>query len=84
MGKAWDLYKIGKGLMGLTPNRVTVIIDKAGTIRDTHANVINISGHRIFIEKWLETLAEEESGKQPKSEDAAATPTQTAAAPEAS
>ncbi|KAH8825274.1 peroxiredoxin Q [Flagelloscypha sp. PMI_526] len=58
-GEVRQLYKIGKALFGLADKRVTVVIDKEGTVRATHDAMINTLGHKNFIDGWLTTFSTE-------------------------
>jgi len=58
--KVRELYKVPKGLMGLSDGRTTFIIDKKGIVRDVADGVMNYAGHVKFVDKWLTTFASEQ------------------------
>ncbi|KAH6912634.1 thioredoxin-like protein [Coprinopsis sp. MPI-PUGE-AT-0042] len=63
--EAAHLYKIGRGMMGITPiARVTVIIDAKGVVRDTMDATMNYGVHQGFVAKWLKKLESETSEGQ--------------------
>ncbi|KZO93647.1 peroxiredoxin Q [Calocera viscosa TUFC12733] len=57
--KVRELYKVPKGLLGLSDGRTTFIIDKTGIVRDVADGVMNYAGHIKLVEKWLNTFASE-------------------------
>jgi len=68
-GEAHKAYQTGKGLLGLTPPRITFIIDKNGIVRDVYDSVIIFNQHAKFVTKWLEKLeTEPETGDKPATE----------------
>ncbi|KZT50968.1 AhpC-TSA-domain-containing protein [Calocera cornea HHB12733] len=58
--KVRELYKVPKGLMGLSDGRTTFIIDKKGIVRAVADGVMNYAGHVKFVEQWLKTFSTEE------------------------
>ncbi|EJT98625.1 peroxiredoxin Q [Dacryopinax primogenitus] len=60
--KVRELYKVPKGLLGLSDGmcRTTFVIDKTGNVRDVCDGVMNYSGHVKFVEKWLTTFSQED------------------------
>jgi len=59
-GEARKAYHVGKGLLGLTDARVTFIIDSKGVVRDALDATMNYGAHVKFVNKWLDTLEQEQ------------------------
>jgi len=70
-GEARKLYKVSKGLMGMSEGRVTFFVDPSGKVMDVYDSVINFNQHSKFVTRCLEKL--EKQAPKP-------TPTQTSTA----
>lgn len=69
-GEGRKVYKVTKGLLGLTEGRTTFYIDSQGIVKEVYDSVLNFHEHTKFIQRCLE-----------KESPPAATSTSTAAAP---
>ncbi|KIP05373.1 hypothetical protein PHLGIDRAFT_108358 [Phlebiopsis gigantea 11061_1 CR5-6] len=58
-GEARKAYQIGKGMLGLTEARTTVVIDSKGIVRDSLDATMNYAAHVKFVTKSLERLLAE-------------------------
>jgi peroxiredoxin Q/BCP len=64
-GKAAKAYGVGKGLMGLVPERKTIFIGPDGVVRNVYVANIEFWSHTNFVAQELEKLNAEAKRRAP-------------------
>lgn len=62
-GAVQALYGVEKGFLGLTPGRITYVIDRNGVIRHKFESRINMNAHAAEALKIVQNLAQENAAK---------------------